>query len=186
MNEGLIAVARALAFSARKHSAQRRKGASAEPYINHLAEVAMLLAEATDGDDPAVVAAGLLHDTIEDTRTSPAELEQAFGPQIAALVAEVTDDKRLAKERRKLLQIETAAAKSPRARLIKIADKTSNLRSIAGSPPVGWDVARKREYFGWARAVVDGCRGVSPRLERLFDQACAEGLAALEQGPKGG
>ena len=180
MNRDIIMIAKALAFSAQRHALQRRKGALAEPYVNHLAEVALLLAEATDGDDPTVVAAGLLHDTIEDTETTSAELEAGFDSVVAALVAEVTDDKRLPRERRKQLQVETAAAKSPRARLIKIADKTSNLRSLTASPPVGWSVARKTDYFRWARAVVDACRGVSPALERLFDEAYERGLRALK------
>ena len=181
MSQDMVTVARALHFSAQKHAGQKRKGARAEPYINHLAEVALLLAEA--GCDAAVVAAGLLHDTIEDTATTAAELEAVFGRDTAVLVVEVTDDKSLPKERRKQLQIETAAAKSQAARAIKIADKISNLRSLAASPPVGWDTARKRDYLRWAKAVVDQCRGVHPGLELLFDQAHEQGLASLDAGP---
>jgi GTP diphosphokinase / guanosine-3',5'-bis(diphosphate) 3'-diphosphatase len=128
-----------------------RKGARAEPYVNHLVEVARLLADATSGDDPALVAAGLLHDTLEDTCTTFEELEREFGADVAGLVQEVTDNKNLKKEERKRLQIETAGKKSPRARLIKIADKTSNLRSILSSPPTDWSTRRKREYFDWAK-----------------------------------
>ncbi len=182
MDKDIITVARALAFSARKHAAQRRKGKDAEPYVNHLAEVAVLLAEATGGADVTLVVAGLLHDTIEDTGTTADELRGEFGAEAAAVVAEVTDDKRLPKQKRKDLQVETAASKSPRARLIKIADKISNLRSIADSPPVGWDAGRKRAYFEWARAVVDRCRGVNARLDALFDEAYERGLAAIGAG----
>ncbi len=181
MNKDIVTVARALHFSAQRHAGQRRKGATAEPYVNHLAEVALLLAEA--GLDATVVAAGLLHDTIEDTATTTAELEAAFGRDTAALVAEVTDDKGLPRERRKQLQIETAAVKSRAAKAIKIADKISNLRSLAASPPLGWDPARKRDYLRWAKAVVDQCRGVHPGLELLFDQAHEQGLASLDAGP---
>src|SRR5512147_1303605 len=101
MSEAVVALAQAWDFAARRHVDQRRKGAAAEPYVNHLAEVARLLAEATGGTDPVLVIAGVLHDTIEDTATSRAELEQAFGPEVAALVAEVTDDKSLPKAERK-------------------------------------------------------------------------------------
>ncbi len=180
MEEDIVAVARALHFSARKHAAQRRKGKDAEPYVNHLAEVAVLLAEATEGADVTLVVAGLLHDTIEDTETAADELRREFGAEVAAVVAEVTDDKRLPKQRRKDLQVETAASKSPRARLIKIADKISNLRSIVGSPPEGWNVERKLAYFEWAKAVVDGCRGINPRLDALFDETYTLGKAAIE------
>ncbi len=165
--------ARAFDFAARKHARQRRKGAGAEPYVNHVAEVALLVAEATGGSDPSLVIAGLLHDTIEDTATSSQELERAFGAEVASLVLEVTDDKRLPQAERKRLQGQTAASKSERARLLKIADKTSNLRSVASGPPVGWSAERRREYVAWAREVVDQCRGVSPSLEAVFDLACA-------------
>ena len=175
----VVALCRALDFAARKHIDQRRKGARAEPYLNHLAEVARLLAEATGGDDPALVIAGLLHDTLEDTATSRAELVAAFGTDVADLVAEVSDDKSLASAERKRLQIEHAASRSARAKLIKIADKTSNLRGIATSPPADWSSARKRTYFEWAVAVVAGCRGVNPRLEGWFDDAYRTGVAAL-------
>lgn len=176
----ILAVARALDFAARKHSNQRRKGEAGEPYVNHLAEVARLVAEATEGQDTIAVLAALLHDAIEDTPTTREELEREFGREVAEIVVEVTDDKSLPKAERKRLQVETAPAKSRRARLIKIADKTSNLRSIAKSPPVDWDLERQREYFDWAARVVAGCRGVNPTLEKWFDEAHAAGLRALE------
>jgi (p)ppGpp synthase/HD superfamily hydrolase len=181
MGSDMVAVARALDFAARKHSNQRRKGEAGEPYVNHLAEVARLVAEATGGQDPVAVVAALLHDTIEDTGTSRAELEREFGPDVAAIVAEVTDDKSLPKTERKRLQEENAPHKSARAKLVKIADKTSNLRSIAKSPPVGWDLDRQRQYFDWAARVVAGCRGTNATLERWFDEAHAAGLAALAE-----
>jgi hypothetical protein len=137
-----VEVARALDFAARKHRDQRRKGASAEPYINHPAEVARLVAEATGGRPLAVLLAALLHDTVEDTQTTLDELEREFGTDVAALVAEVTDDKRLPKAERKRLQVEHAGTRSSGAKLIKIADKTSNLRSLLESPPTDWDLQR--------------------------------------------
>ena len=181
MSADILAMSRALVFAARKHSDQRRKGAAAEPYVNHVTEVALLVAEATEGRDVTAVLAALLHDTIEDTPTTPEELEREFGPEVAAVVVEVTDDKSLPKLERKRLQVEKAAGKSDRAKLVKLADKTSNLRSILASPPLGWDLARRREYFDWARRVVDGCRGVNPRLEAWFDEAYAAGMASLRR-----
>jgi len=171
MSADVVAVARALDFAARKHAGQRRKGQAAEPYVNHLADVARMVAEATGGKDAvAVVAAllhdtiALLHDTIEDTGTTRQELE--FGPEVAALVAEVTDDKTLPKAERKRLQVVHAPGKSARARMIKLADETSDLRSITASPPLGWDWQRQRDYFEWAGQVAQGCRGVNPTLEK--------------------
>ena len=177
--QGITLIARAADFAARRHVDQRRKGAAREPYINHLAEVAALLAHATDGSDPVLVAAGYLHDTLEDTETSYEELATLFGPDVAALVAEVTDDKSLPKAERKRRQIQTAGSKSARARLLKIADKTSNLRALTASPPADWDVQRVAEYPEWAAQVVDRCRGLNRRLEQMFDAALVEVRAAI-------
>ena len=171
MSRAIVDVMRAVDFAARKHRDQRRKGAQAEPYVNHPVEVARLVAEATQGRDLALVLAALLHDTLEDTETTRAELRREFGEDVDGLVAEVTDDKSLPKRRRKRLQVEHASGKSRRARMIKIADKTSNLRSLAQSPPVDWDARRRREYVAWAAQVVAGCRGVNRRLEAAFDAA---------------
>lgn len=179
MTNSLLLIATAADFAARAHVTQRRKGAAQEPYVNHLAEVALLLTEATDGSDPELVAAGWLHDTLEDTETEREELEARFGSAIASIVAEVTDDKSLPKAERKRLQVETAPEKSRQARMLKIADKTSNLRAMALSPPMGWDLERRNDYIDWAEAVVAGCRGLSERLEEGFDDAVRHARAAI-------
>ena len=174
MTHDLVLLARAADYAARQHIAQRRKGEAAEPYINHLTEVSALLAEATDGADVVLLMGGLLHDTLEDTDATYEDLVQRFGPEVAALVAEVTDDKSLRKDERKRLQIEKTASKSRRAKLLKLADKTSNLRSLVRSPPSGWAEERLREYVVWAEAVVRSCRGLNAVLEAGFDAAYDE------------
>jgi len=121
--------------------------------------------------DVEVLCAALLHDTVEDTATTPEELVDAFGSRVARIVAEVTDDKALSKADRKRLQVENAARLSPEAKLVKLADKICNLRDVAERPPEGWDLARRREYFDWAKRVVDGLRGSHARLEAAFDAA---------------
>ena len=158
-------------FAARKHRNQRRKDRAATPYINHPLALARLLWTEGQVRDPVVIAASLLHDTIEDTRTTRAELARAFGAAVAGVVAEVTDNKRLQKQTRKRLQIEHAPHLSRQAKLVKLADKTCNLRDVAANPPAGWPLKRKREYFDWARQVVSGLRGTNRRLERAFDRA---------------
>jgi (p)ppGpp synthase/HD superfamily hydrolase len=167
----VLLIARALNFSAERHAKQKRKGDAQEPYVNHLAEVAELVATATEGRDANLVAAAVLHDTVEDTATLPAELASIFNADVAGLVAEVTDDKRLDKAERKKLQVEHAAAISPRAKILKLADKTSNLRSLVKSPPAGWSLERRREYLAWAKNVAQGLRGANPWLEARFDEA---------------
>jgi guanosine-3',5'-bis(diphosphate) 3'-pyrophosphohydrolase len=162
-------------FAAHKHRAQRRKDAAATPFINHPLAVARALAEEGGVRDPEVLAAALLHDTIEDTETTYDELRGHFGARIADLVVEVTDTKFLAKRTRKRLQLSKARRASVAARQIKIADKLCNLRDILAVPPADWSAKRKREYFDWAKAVVDQVRGANPRLARKFDRVWEAG-----------
>ena len=169
----ILTLADAYHFAAAKHVGQRRKGEAEEPYVNHLTEVADLVARATGGAEVDVIVAAVLHDTVEDTETSFEEIADRFGKRVAGLVAEVTDDKTLLKAERKRLQIEHAARASQGAKIIKLADKTSNLRAMAFSPPKGWPAARRAEYLDWARQVVAGCRGANAWLEDQFDQAAA-------------
>ncbi len=175
MSRSVELFAKGLEFAARKHVNQRRKGELQEPYINHLSEVTHLLSGATGGHDTVLVLGGLLHDTLEDTDTTYSELKREFGEKVAALVREVSDDKTLPKAKRKLLQVENAPKKSKRAKMLKMADKISNLQSILNSPPTGWSDQRKREYFEWSKAVVAGCRGVNEQLEKEFDRAYRRG-----------
>lgn len=157
------------AFAADRHRHQRRKGADPIPYINHPLEVADILATDCGVTDLTTLLAAVLHDTIEDTPTSPEEIETAFGRDVRLLVEEVTDDKQLSKGVRKRLQIERAPSLSPAAKQIRIADKISNLRDLVRNPPADWPTRLCREYVDWGELVVAGCRGVSQRLERLFD-----------------
>lgn len=163
----------ALAFAAHKHRAQRRKDKEASPYINHPIALADVLANEGGVEDPVTLCAALLHDTIEDTKTTHRELRKAFGKEIADVVMEVTDDKSLRKYVRKRRQIEHAPHLSRRAKLVKLADKISNLRDVNQSPPVHWSLERKRKYYEWAKQVIDGLRGAHPGLERIFDREYA-------------
>ncbi|HEY6305875.1 MAG TPA: HD domain-containing protein [Candidatus Angelobacter sp.] len=161
-------------FAAEKHAGQKRKGLAKEPYVNHLIEVAELIAASSETLDTNLVIAGLLHDTVEDTGVTARDLEERFGSDVTSLVLEATDDKSLPKETRKALQIETAPQKSPRAQTLKLADKISNLRSILASPPAEWSLERKREYCEWARRVVQGFTAPNGVLKAQFERAYAE------------
>jgi GTP diphosphokinase / guanosine-3',5'-bis(diphosphate) 3'-diphosphatase len=160
-------VLQAAAFAAEKHRKQRRKDIET-PYINHPIQLAYILVQA-DVEDPTILAAALLHDTIEDTNTTLDEIEIVFGYEIARIVAECSDDKKLSKLERKQAQIDHAAKLSRAARLVKLADKIANVSDIEGAPPAGWSLERKREYFDWSKAVVDQMRGTHPTLEGRFD-----------------
>ena len=164
---------KAVAFAADKHRKQKRKDADASPYINHPIALADVLANEGGVTDLTVLCAAVLHDTVEDTQTTPQELATLFGEKVAGIVMEVTDDKSLDKQVRKRLQIEHAPHLSHEARLVKLADKICNLRDILASPPAGWPAERKQDYFDWAAAVVAGMRGAHPGLEARFDALIA-------------
>ena len=170
MLAGLRLISEAADLAARRHRGMARKGRGNEPYVNHLAEVANLLAAATEGKDAELVAAGWLHDTVEDTGTTAQELDKAFGQRVADLVAEVTDDMSLPKEQRRKKQVADATKKSSGARLIKIADKISNIRARIRPHPGPNEREDLIDYLTWAEAVVAGCRGVNAMLDRTFDE----------------
>jgi guanosine-3',5'-bis(diphosphate) 3'-pyrophosphohydrolase len=159
---------KALAFSAEKHTKQRRKDIDKTPYINHPISLANILAQRWVIDEN-VLCAAILHDTIEDTETTVEELQEHFGEKITSIVLEVTDDKSLEKSVRKQKQVEHAASISHEAKLVKLADKIANITDIINTPPVDWSSDRKKEYFDWAKAVVDNLRGAHQGLEKDFD-----------------
>jgi guanosine-3',5'-bis(diphosphate) 3'-pyrophosphohydrolase len=169
-NNQLDAILSAAHFAAEKHANQKRKGKAGEPYINHLLEVAQLISGAIPEPDTNLVIAALLHDVIEDAGVTKEELVERFGSDVANLVAEVTDDESLPKVERKRLQVENAPKKSIRAQQIKLADKISNLRAILASPPADRGFQRKKEYFEWAKRVVDGLNAPNPLLKAEFDE----------------
>jgi len=159
----------ALEFAAGKHRNQRRKNVDATPYINHPIDLATLLINEANIEDISIIISAILHDTVEDTETTIDELKSQFGEKISKIVNEVTDDKKLPKTERKRLQIENATNSSYEAKMVKLADKICNLKDMTEQPPADWSIDRKREYFDWAKQVVDQIRGVNQKLETIFD-----------------
>lgn len=164
---------KAVAFAAERHRLGKRKDADASPYINHPIALADVLANEGGVKEVTVLAAAILHDTIEDTDTTSDELAAIFGERIAAVVLEVTDDKSLDKQLQKERQIERAPHLSGEAKLVKLADKICNLRDILTTPPKDWAPEKKQGYFDQAGKVVAGLRGVHPGLEAVFDGVLA-------------
>lgn len=121
-------------------------------------------------NDVTVLQAAILHDTIEDTDTTPEEIAREFGPEVCALVVEMTDDMSLPGTERKQRQIARAAHLSPDAKLIKIADKIANVGDIARHPPPDWSLERRRTYFAWTAQVIDRVRGTNAALEACYDE----------------
>jgi len=170
---------KAFHFSADRHRNQRRKDNAHSPYINHPIEVAQLLWDVGAVRDVNVLVAAILHDTIEDTSTHPDEILDSFGGEVLSLVLEVTDDKSLSKADRKRLQIETSGHKSYGAKLIKLADKSCNVRNLINMPPEGWSLERRQEYLLWTEKVVAGLRGTNANLEDYYDQELGIGKKLL-------
>ena len=166
---------KAIYFSADKHRNQRRKDNLHSPYINHPIDVTRRLWEVGKVRDPATLISAILHDTLEDTATSPEEISTLFGDEVLSIVQEVTDDKSLPKQVRKRLQIEHAFTISKKAKLIKLADKSSNLYDLIFSPPKSWSFERKQRYILWTEKVVEGLRGTNLSLEQTYDEILRDG-----------
>jgi len=166
-------------FAADRHRDQRRKGVRETPYINHPLEVAEHIVRVGGVDDIEVLIAAILHDTIEDTETTADEIERHFGRAVAALVLEVTDDRSLTSMERKRLEIEHAPNLTPRAKLIKIADKICNVADTASNPPASWSRQRRRDYLDFAEQIVLGCRGTNAALDAEFDEVLARARAHI-------
>ena len=177
MKETLIL--KAAQFAALKHKSQSRKGSDKLPYIIHPISVALIIAEVGGVDEPEILAAALLHDTIEDTDTTPEELTSVFGKRVCRLVKEVSDDKSLEKAERKKLQIEHAARLSPEAVIIKLGDKISNVMDVTNSPPTGWSLERRKEYLDWSEKVINNCPYANKALKKHFAEVLEMGRRAL-------
>jgi guanosine-3',5'-bis(diphosphate) 3'-pyrophosphohydrolase len=166
----LTTLVQAINFAAKKHRAQKRKGADREPYINHPLEVLNLLTSVGKIEDYNILIAAVLHDTVEDTETKKEEIAEMFGAEVAEMVMELTDDKSLPKDVRKQLQIEHAPHISDGAKQIKLCDKISNIRDVSDNPPDDWSKERRAEYINWGEKVVAGLRGANENLEKHFDE----------------
>jgi (p)ppGpp synthase/HD superfamily hydrolase len=180
MSKGRVDTAnllKAIEFASRKHSTQRRKDKDASPYINHPIAVAHLLADTGGVTDLVTLMAAVLHDTIEDTKTTAEELEAQFGRTVREVVEEMTDDKSLEKAVRKQLQADHAHKLSKEAKAIKLADKIANVQDVTDAPPANWDRARRIDYLDWTEKVVAGCRGTNAPLEKLYDDVLKRGRA---------
>jgi len=118
----------AIIFAARKHAGQLRKGTDI-PYFSHPAEVMQILT--ANGCPENVIIAGILHDTLEDTGTKPAEILECFGEGILKIVAAESEDKSKTWKERKQATISHLSGASLEVKLVCCADKLSNLRSMA-------------------------------------------------------
>lgn len=169
----------AVRFAAEKHRGQRRKGSTAVPYINHPIAVAEILNRVGGIDDPVVLMAAILHDTIEDTDTTPNEIEKHFGAAVCAIVQEVTMDMSLPRSERKQWQVDHAPHLSHNAKLVKLGDKICNVLDVTNDPPTNWSADQRIEYLDWSARVIAGCRGTNAALEQHFDEVLVRGKTVI-------
>ena len=166
----------ALDFAAQRHSAQRRKGPDAAPYVNHLIEVAMLVASVGGVDDVEVLIAAVLHDVLEDTPTGAQEVEERFGARVRALVEALSDDKSLPRPRRREITLEELPEMDAQVKVIKLADLSSNIKLL----PPNWSDERKLEYLEWSERAATICSVECEPLANLYWQRAGATRATLE------
>ncbi len=160
---------KAIHFAAQKHQNQRRKNTAQTPYIGHPIEAAHLLAEG-GVTNTEILQAAVLHDTLEDTNTTFEELEANFGKEVATTVRECTDNKKLNKIHRKMMQLVHADTLSYSAQLVKAADKLSNLSNLVSDPPAHWTKSEILGYAVWSWFVVQGLKSASPLCPQIFEK----------------
>jgi guanosine-3',5'-bis(diphosphate) 3'-pyrophosphohydrolase len=181
MNEGLdfLTILDAAVFAAEKHQGQVRKNKPHSPYITHPLLVARAIYKIGNINDTTILTAAILHDTLEDTRTTEQEIADRFGEKVLSIVLEVTDDKSEEKMDRKRNQVIHAPDLSYEAKIVKLADKLINCGDILNDPPEDWPLERRQDYFQWGADVVENIRGTNSPLEAAFDQVLSEAQGRL-------
>ncbi len=166
----------ALDFAAVRHSAQRRKGPDAAPYVNHLIEVAALVANVGQIEDADVLIAAVLHDVIEDTPTTADEITERFGERVCRFVLALSDDKSLPRRRRRELALEQLPHAEQLVHVIKLADLASNIKLL----PPQWTEERKREYMEWSEHAATICSPSCEPLAQLYWERAGKTRTKLE------
>lgn len=160
----------ALEFAGKQHVGQWRKDEARTPYIVHPIGVSELLWNVGGVRDGDILIAALLHDTLEDTEATPAEVEALFGKQVLRIVEELTNDPSLSTAENKQRQIDHAPQMSQGAKLIKLADRIYNINDLYTSPPLSWSEEHIAQYIGWGIKLREALKGTNAPLEAHFDQ----------------
>ncbi len=165
---------RALRAALAAHAGQVRKGDGVTPYVAHPVHLALMLARL--GCPPRVLQAALLHDVVEDSEDwTPERVRAEFGPAVAAIVAELTEDKSLSWEERKARGIARVATLSRDALAVKAADKLHNLRTLALDLQAATDDAGLWKRFNGGR---ERTLETSRQLVEALSARCDVRLAA--------
>ena len=166
----------ALDFAAIRHSAQRRKGPDAAPYVNHLIEVASLVANVGRVDDEDVLIAAVLHDVLEDTPTTATEVEERFGSRVLRFVQALSDDKSLPRRRRREITLQELPQMEVPVHVIKLADLASNIKLL----PPNWTKEHQLEYLEWSECAATICGPSCQALADLYWERASLTRAKLE------
>lgn len=174
-------VRKAEKLAAERHAHLTLYNAARSPAITHLAEVAAYVER--HGGTEEMIAAAWLHDIVEDTDVTLEQIEQWFGPVVAAYVDGLTDPPHFAPlplDRRKPMQAQRLKGKSEEVRRIKICDQLSNVLRVVNDPPTDWDEPMQFLYIRGAREIAEECSGLCPELDRLFDDAYEQACRKYE------
>jgi len=158
----------ALEYASEKHMGKTRKDAEKTPYIVHPMGVAVILWQEANVRDIDVLVAALLHDTLEDTNATEAEIEGMFGGRVLSIVKELSNDRNLSGQENKQRQIEHAPLMSQEAKLVKLADRLYNIRDLQAKTPVTWSKEDVERYFSWAAKLLQGLAGTDEHLENAL------------------
>jgi guanosine-3',5'-bis(diphosphate) 3'-pyrophosphohydrolase len=159
----------AIMFAAAKHEGQARKDLVKTPYIMHPIGVCRILWEEGKIRNTNVLVAALLHDVLEDTQTTAAEIEQHFGKRVRDTVQELTNDPALSSEENKQRQVEHASLLSWNAQCVKLADRLYNIRDLKNLPP-SYDKQHIVRYFSWGRKLLHALKGTNENLEHALQK----------------
>jgi guanosine-3',5'-bis(diphosphate) 3'-pyrophosphohydrolase len=166
-------VLEALDFAAYRHRFDKTK--NDEPYINHVLDVCKLISVVGEESDDEVLIAAALHDTVEKTATKPNDINFQFGENVFQLVMEVTDHSTGNDTDKFSQQLQRIDSLSKKARLIKLADKISNVKSLLSFPPAGWDLEKRSLYINWADKIIHALSGTNDKLETYYNELITEG-----------
>nr|CDQ06550.1 Bm8227 [Brugia malayi] len=165
----ILLIIKAVDLAARRHRQQRRKDAMQTPYVNHPIGVAYILTNEGQITDTATIIAAILHDIVEDTKTSDEEIREMFGDEVADIVKECTVIKSMKREARIKSELEKAPKLSHKAKLVQLADKLYNVRDIERCVPLGWTKQQVKEYILFAKDLLSIIRGIHGPLEIALD-----------------
>jgi hypothetical protein len=177
-NNPIKLVARAQDFAIRQHLALEDKKHQLPWLFLHIAGIGRLLAEATDGKDHVVVTAGILHNILEQTDCTAAQLEERFGSDVARVVEEVSVARGLSVAEQMGIRALQAPECSRRAKMVQMADLINYVTSMDATPDGKHGPLDLIRYLTWTAEIVTASRSAHPALGAMFDRSYR---AALER-----